>query len=67
MKQPIKDFYNKIIGYIDEKPNGDQIGYDFYNRIVGYYNKKDNITQDFYKRKVATGNILSALIMGAKK
>ena len=34
MREPIKDFYNRIIGYIDTKPNGDQTGYDFYKRIV---------------------------------
>lgn len=65
MKTPIKDFYNRIIGWIEEKPNGDKIGYDFYNRIVGFYNKRLNITQDFYKRIVARGDALTGLIFQA--
>ena len=61
-KTPIKDFYNRIVGWVEEKPNGNKIGYDFYNRIVGYYDKRLNITQDFYHRKVANGDALVALI-----
>lgn len=63
MKKPVKDFYNRIIGYIDEKPNGDQVGYDYYHRIVGYYEKRTNLTRDFYRRIVGKGgNLLSSLI-----
>jgi len=62
MKTPIKDFYNRIIGFIEDKPNGDQIGYDFYNRIVGNYESKLNVTRNFYNEIVAKGNILTALI-----
>jgi hypothetical protein len=64
--EPLKDFYNRIIGYIDTKPNGDQVGYDFYRRIVGYYEKQKNITTDFYRRIVGKGNILSSLIYNAE-
>ena len=29
MREPIKDFYNRIIGYIDTKPSGEHgFGYD---------------------------------------
>lgn len=62
-KEPIKDFYNRIIGWIETKPNGDKVGYDFYNRIVGFYNKRLNVTQDFYRRIVARGDALVGLIM----
>lgn len=62
MKEPLKDFYNRIIGWIDTKSNGDQTGYDFYHRIVGFYDKKANLTKDFYRRIVGKGNLLSALI-----
>lgn len=61
-KEPIKDFYNRIIGYIETKPNGDKIGYDFYNRIVGYYRSNQNITQDYYRRIIARGDALTGLI-----
>lgn len=64
-EQIIKDFYNRIVGYIDTQPNGDKIGKDFYRRIVGYYIKKDDVTKDFYRRIVARGDVLSALIFEA--
>lgn len=66
MREPIKDFYNRIVGYVDTKPNGDQTGYDFYKRIVGYYDKRANVTRDFYKRIVGRGNMLAGLIMQAE-
>ena len=66
MKQPVKDYYNRVIGWIDEKPNGDQIGYDYYHRIVGYYEKRTNLTKDYYRRIVGkSGNMLSSLIFQA--
>lgn len=66
MIEPIKDFYNRIIGYVDTKPNGDQTGYDFYKRIVGYYDKRANVTRDFYRRIVGRGNMLTGLIIQAE-
>lgn len=62
MREPIKDYYNRIIGYIETKPNGDKIGYYFYLRIVGYYEKNSNLTKDFYRRIVGRGDMLSSLI-----
>lgn len=67
MREPIKDFYNRIIGYIETKANGDKIGYDFYLRIVGYYEKSSNLTKDFYRRVVGKGDMLTALIVSANK
>jgi len=61
--QVIKDFYNRIIGYIEtDSVTGDKVGRDFYRRIVGYYDKKTDTTRDFYRRIVSKGDILSALI-----
>lgn len=62
--QTIKDFYNRIIGYIEtDEVTGDKVGKDFYHRIIGYYDKKTNTTKDFYKRIISRGDTLSALIM----
>lgn len=66
MKEVLKDFQNRIIGYIETKPNGDQTGYDFYHRIVGYYEKQTNLTKDFGRRITGKGNQLSALIYQAE-
>lgn len=61
-RETIKDFYGKIIGYIETDANGNKTVYDFYRRILGYYNKQLNVTQDFYKRIVARGDQASSLI-----
>ena len=61
-KTPIKNFYGKTIGYIEELPNGDQIIKDFYLKTLGRYDKKLNVTKDFYGRTVAHGNQLSMLL-----
>lgn len=60
-RQYVKDFYNRVIGSLDD--TGDEIiARDFYNRVLGYYRKKENVTQDFYRRVVGKGNLLSGLI-----
>lgn len=63
---PIKDFYNRILGYIEEKPNGDKVAYDFYNHILGTYYKNQNVTKDFYNRIIARGDVTSGLVYNAK-
>lgn len=67
MTEIIKDFYNRVIGRIETKANGDKIGKDFYNRIVGYYEKSSNLTKDFYRRVVSKGDTLVALIYAAEE
>ena len=66
-KEPIKDFYGRILGYIETLSNGDQVATDFYNRQLGKYYSRENVTKDFYGRILARGNILSSLIMNSKK
>lgn len=61
-KTPIKDFYNKTIGYIEDLPNGDQLLKDFYMKTVGRYVKAQDVTKDFYGRTVAKGNQLTMLL-----
>lgn len=62
----IKDFYNRIIGYVETDASGNKVGKDFYRRIVGYYDKKLNVTKDFYNRIVGRGDLLSSLIVQAE-
>ena len=62
-RRPVRDYYHRIIGYIDtDTVTGDQVGRDFYQWIVGYYKKSRNQTLDRYQRVVYQGNMLSALI-----
>ena len=58
----LKDFYGRIIGKVEIKPNGDKILKDFYGRILGSYIKSSNITKDFYGRIVGKGDILTTLL-----
>lgn len=58
----IKDFYNRIIGYVDIEDDGFEVGKNFYNQIVAKYDPKRNVTLDFYNRIVGRGNLVRALI-----
>lgn len=58
----LKDFQNRIIGYVEIKDNGDKTLKDFHNRILGYYDAKQNVTKDFYNHIVGRGDILTSLL-----
>lgn len=58
----IKDFYGKILGYIEEDEQGNKTIRDFYRKILGRYDKKLNITKDFYGRVLGQGDLSSGLI-----
>lgn len=61
-RETIKDFYGRIIGSIEELPDGSKIAKDFYGRILGKYDKKQGVTKDFYGRIISTGDATSKLI-----
>lgn len=64
MKEPMKDFYGRIMGWLDDQ--GDKIvATDFYGRRLGYYDKNRNETRDFYGVYVCSGDATSGLIMKA--
>ena len=62
MKEVIKDFEGRIIGYEETLSNGDVKVSDFSGRILGYYRKSQNKTVDFYGRTVARGNHTGILL-----
>lgn len=63
-KRPIKDFYNRVIGYIlTDTVTGVQTARNFYNRILGTYDPRTDLTKDFYNKIVSRGNTLSVLIL----
>lgn len=61
MKTPVKDFYGKIIGYIEDR-DGDKYVTDFYGKMLGRYNHRLDATQDFYGRIVAKGDQSAMLL-----
>ncbi len=67
-KTEIRDFYGKILGYIEEDTNtGNKTAYDFYRRILGKYNKRENMTRDFYGRILAREDVTQALVYRLSK
>lgn len=66
-RQPVKDFYGRIIGSIETDHTGNKIVRNFYGRILGRYDKKTNTTRDFYGRIVARGDQCSMLLALDKK
>jgi hypothetical protein len=65
MNQPLRDSSQRIIGYIETKPDGSQIGRDAFQRIKGYYDPNANATKDASLRIVGYGNLLASLITGS--
>lgn len=64
--QTIRDFYNRILGYIETDAQGNKIVKDFYKRILGKYDKKHDVTRDFYNRIIGKGD-LSTMLLNNKK
>lgn len=64
-RETIKDFYGKVLGFVDTDANGDKIAKDFYGKIVGRYKKSSNTTYDFYGRIVARGDAIVGTIYAA--
>ena len=62
----LRDFYGKIIGYIDTDTFGNKTIRDKYRKIIGYYDKKSNVTRDFYRRIVGRGDQSALLFLQDK-
>ena len=65
-KVPVKDFYNRIIGFIETDESGNKLVKDFYNKIVGKYDARQDVTKDFYNRIVGKGD-QCGLLLGLNK
>lgn len=61
MKEAIRLFSGRTIGYIDDQGSR-VVATNFSGKILGYYNKSNNTTTDFSGHILAYGNILAALI-----
>ena len=65
-KTPIKDFYGRVQGFLDDQGN-QIVATDFYGRRLGHYDKARNKTFDFYGRLVCEGDGTSRLVMNAEQ
>ena len=64
MREPIKDFYGRVLGWLEDQ--GDRIiATDFYGRRVGVYDKARDFTSDFYGVRDCDGDGTVGLIMKA--
>ena len=61
-RQNIKDFYGRILGYIQIENDGRQKAFDWKGRLLGTYYPDRNTTNDFYGRVVFKGNAIASLI-----
>lgn len=61
--QTLKDNNYRIIGYIETRADGVQVGKDANFRIKGYYDPRLNQTKDSNFRVVGQGNLLAALVV----
>lgn len=62
-REPIRDFYKKILGYLDtDTVTGVKTIRNFYMKILGTYDPRDNKTRDFYRRIIGTGDLTMMLL-----
>ncbi len=62
-RETMKDFYGRILGYLDHEGNGDITVRDFYGKILGRYERSSDTTKDFYGRILYRGNMAAALLV----
>lgn len=60
--QTIRDFYRKILGYIEIDGSGNKVARDFYRQIVARYDAKQNVTRDYYGRIIGNGDLTAAML-----
>ena len=65
-RQPITDFYGRVMGFLDDQGN-QIVATDFYGKRLGYYDKNRNKTFDFFGRMVCNGDGTSGLIISAQQ
>lgn len=67
MRKGIRDFYGRVLGYVDYDYRGDGTATDFYGKVLGKYRSSDDKTLDFYGKILYQGDCLSALVILASK
>ena len=62
MREPIKTYTGKVLGYIETRSNGDKVATTFTGKILGYYRANIDATTDFTGTVLSRGDITSSLI-----
>jgi hypothetical protein len=63
--QVLRDSSQRIVGYIETKPDGLHIGRDALHQIKGYYDASQNTTRDSSGRLLGYGDELASLILNS--
>ena len=63
MRETIREFNGRIIGYIDVESNGNKTVRSFGGKILGYYDRNADVTKDFYNKILYRGDMASALLV----
>ena len=61
-KEAVKSVRGKIIGWIEDKPNGDVVVTSFGGKILGRYDSKYNVTRDAHGIILYKGNRAALLL-----
>lgn len=63
MKQPLRNFHGKIIGFLEDKPTEIVLS-EYSGRILGRYDKINNKTRNYLGTIIGSGNLLTSLLNG---
>ncbi len=66
-KDAIRDFYGRILGFVETDREGNQQVRAFSGIILGFYDKKNNCTRDFYGKIISKGNTAVGLLYKDQK
>ena len=61
-RREVRDFYGKILGYLEDEGSR-VVARNFYGQILGYYYKDEDKTRNFYGQIVCSGDGTQGLIM----
>ena len=64
MPTPIKDTDDTVHGYLEKLPDGTLIALDRNYRRKGIYDAARNVTLDSSGKHIASGNVLTDLLLG---
>lgn len=56
MKEPVREFSGKIIGWVETENDGSQIVRAFSGKIIAKYDARFNVTREFSGKVLTQGN-----------
>ena len=66
MKTTIKDYYGRIIAYVDTDNQGNKVMTNYYGKILGRYNKSNNSVTDYNGKVIVYGEDSIGVLLNIK-